>query len=144
MPPVRSSLWRMQSPLRATGRPGEPSSGTPRRPDRRPAVPVPIPRPVDDEAIIMVTDDPNLLAVRPDLLLPDLIRARPEARMVLDRYGLRGCGGPLGPYESIRFFARAHGVDEARLLDELDRAIAAPRSQPLEAATAPDAPQPAD
>src|SRR5262249_1849920 len=43
-------------------------------------------------------------------------------------YGLRGCGGPLGPYESIRFFARAHGVDERRLLHELERAIAAPPS----------------
>ena len=35
---------------------------------------------------------------------------------MLDRYGLHGCGGPLGPVESIGFFARAHGVDEARLL----------------------------
>ena len=92
----------------------------------------------------MTTDDPSRLDVTPDLLLPDLLGAHPEARAVLDRYGLRGCGGPLGPYESIRFFARAHGVDEVRLLDEIDRAIAEPRSRPNEAATAPDAPQLAD
>lgn len=89
----------------------------------------------------MVTDDPDSIAVSPEILLPELLRAHPEARAVLDRYGLRGCGGPLGPYESIRFFARAHGVDEARLLAELDRAIASPRPR---AAAAPDAPGLAD
>ena len=47
-----------------------------------------------------------------DLLLPDLLGEHPEARVVLDRYGLRGCGGRLGPHESIRFFARAHDVPE--------------------------------
>jgi len=61
--------------------------------------------------------------IKSDLLLPDLLRAHPEARAVFDRYGLRGCGGRFGPYESILFFARAHGVDEARLLAELEQAI---------------------
>jgi hypothetical protein len=28
------------------------------------------------------------------VLIPDLLRAAPQARAVLDRYGLRGCGGP--------------------------------------------------
>jgi hypothetical protein len=91
----------------------------------------------------MTTDDPNSLAITPDLLVPELLGAHPEARAVLDRYGLRGCGGPIGPYEWIRYFARAHGVDEARLLAELDRAIAAPRPR-SDKATAPDAPQLAD
>jgi hypothetical protein len=90
----------------------------------------------------MVTNGTNSPIITPDLLFPDLIRAHPEARAVLDRYGLHGCGGPLGPYESIRFFARAHGIDEARLLDELDRAITAPR--PHRAVEASDAPQLAD
>jgi hypothetical protein len=67
------------------------------------------------------------IAVRPDpppdLLLPELLREYPEARAVFDRYGLRGCGGRLGPHETIRFFARAHGVDEVRLRAELGRAI---------------------
>jgi hypothetical protein len=58
-----------------------------------------------------------------DGLIPDLLRAHPEARPVFDRYGLRGCGGPLGPHETVRFFARAHGVEESRLLAELEDAV---------------------
>jgi hypothetical protein len=38
---------------------------------------------------------------------------------VLDRYGLRGCGGPEGPHETLGFFARAHDVPTERLLGEL-------------------------
>jgi hypothetical protein len=58
-----------------------------------------------------------------DLLLPDLLREYPAARPVFDRYGLRGCGGPRGPHETIGFFARVHGVDPSRLLAELRLAI---------------------
>jgi hypothetical protein len=54
--------------------------------------------------------------------IPDLLRARPRLRPVLDRYGLRGCGGPLGPAETLEFFARAHEVPLPRLLDELESA----------------------
>jgi hypothetical protein len=100
-------------------------------------------QPLEDEVVTMTTDDPTSFDVTPDLLLPELIGAHPEARAVLDRYGLRGCGGTLGPCESIRFFARAHGVDEVRLLAELDRTITAPRPR-ADQATAPDAPQLAD
>ncbi len=64
--------------------------------------------------------------VAPDTMLPDLIRAHPQARQVFDRYGLRGCGGQHGPVESISFFAATHGVDEATLLSELRQAIASP------------------
>src|SRR5262249_5875895 len=42
-----------------------------------------------------------------------------QAREVLDRYGLRGCGGRLGPVESLGFFARAHDVPIAQLLAEV-------------------------
>ncbi len=70
----------------------------------------------------MVTDTQIEPLVSPDTLLPDLLREHPEARPVFDRYGLSGCGGPLGPVESIRFFARAHGVDEAQLLSEIAQA----------------------
>ncbi|MBX6311729.1 MAG: DUF1858 domain-containing protein [Isosphaeraceae bacterium] len=72
----------------------------------------------------------------PDVLVPDLLREHPEMRAVLDRHGLRGCGGRLGPYESLRFFARAHGVDEASLLAELEEAIAEPA--PVRAEEAPE------
>jgi hypothetical protein len=54
--------------------------------------------------------------------LPDLLRAAPEVRPVLDRYGLRGCGGPDGPAESVGFFARAHDVPVGQLLSELEAA----------------------
>ena len=52
-------------------------------------------------------------------LIPDLLSAWPQARVVLDRYGLQGCGGPLGPVESLGFFARAHDVAADQLLREL-------------------------
>jgi len=58
-----------------------------------------------------------------ETLIPDLLRSAPQARSVLDRYGLRGCGGPLGPYESLEFFSRAHDVPLDRLLEEIGEAI---------------------
>lgn len=70
--------------------------------------------------------DPGFAAgseVTATTLIPDLMRAHPGARAVLDRYGLRGCGGRLGPYETLGFFARAHGVEQGRLLRELAEAI---------------------
>ncbi len=52
-------------------------------------------------------------------MIPDLLRAAPYLRPVLDRYGLRGCGGPLGPHETLDFFARAHDVPIEQLLSDL-------------------------
>jgi hypothetical protein len=66
------------------------------------------------------------MTLTPDTLLPDLLRTYPQARPVFDRHGLRGCGGRLGPYESVGFFAHAHAVDERRLMRELLEAITAP------------------
>jgi len=74
-------------------------------------------------------------------MLPDLLRRFPNTRPVLDRYGLRGCGGPLGPAESIGYFARAHGVDADRLITELHQAIDHPESI---GDTQPTAPNPLD
>jgi hypothetical protein len=87
--------------------------------------------------VTMAAQGQSYVGVSADLLLPDLLRAHPEVRAVFDRYGLRGCGGPLGPHESIHFFAEAHGVDELRLLQELEQAIAAPGPKPATAATFP-------
>lgn len=56
------------------------------------------------------------------LKIPELLREVPQVRPVLDRYGLKGCGGPLGPAESLAFFAHAHEVDLPRLLEELREA----------------------
>jgi hypothetical protein len=57
-----------------------------------------------------------------DELIPDIVRAWPSTRPVFDRYGLHCCGGPFGPVETIRYFSRAHTVDFAKLLEELEEA----------------------
>jgi hypothetical protein len=44
------------------------------------------------------------------LKIPELLRTAPQARPVLDRYGRKGCGDPLGLAESLAFFAQAHEV----------------------------------
>ena len=64
------------------------------------------------------------------VLIPDLLRAAPQARAVLDRYGLRGCGGPEGPRETLAFFARAHDVPPPRLLREVRAAVDRPETPP--------------
>src|SRR5215207_5162461 len=66
------------------------------------------------------------ISLESETMIPDLIACHPQARAVLDRYGLRGCGGRLGPVESLGFFARAHGVSESALLAELSAALRAP------------------
>jgi hypothetical protein len=65
------------------------------------------------------------LRIDPTTRIPDLVEAHPSTRRVFDRYGLRGCGGPKGPVESVGYFARAHGVDLPRLLEELRAAAEA-------------------
>ena len=100
-----------------------------------------VPHPPEGEVATGGTCGQGNVAITPDLLLSELFRLHPETRIVFDRHGLRGCGGPLGPYESIRFFARAHGVDELTLLRELEQAIAAPRSKSHGTAARRDAPE---
>jgi hypothetical protein len=56
--------------------------------------------------------------------IPDLLRLAPAVRPVLDRYGLRGCGGEWGPAESLGFFAKAHDVPIERLLREVRECLA--------------------
>jgi uncharacterized protein DUF1858/NnrS protein len=60
-----------------------------------------------------------------DMELPEILSRYPACRIVFDRYGLTGCGGALGPQEPLWFFARAHRVDEARLMAELEGAATA-------------------
>src|SRR5262245_32101995 len=67
-----------------------------------------------------------LTAIGANLLIPDLLRWAPQVRRVLDRYGLRGCGGPLGPHESLGFFAQAHDVPLDRLLQEIGAEMMGP------------------
>lgn len=73
-------------------------------------------------------EKPNAAANSPELvtletMIPDFLGRHPHARRVFDRYGLNGCGGRLGPVESIGFFARTHGVPEDQLLAELQQAL---------------------
>jgi len=63
-------------------------------------------------------------------MIPDLLRTAPHLRPVLDRYGLQGCGGLLGPVESVEFFARAHDVKLDHLLGELNVAQDLPAAVP--------------
>lgn len=60
-----------------------------------------------------------------ETLIPELLMSAPHLRPVLDRYGLRGCGGRLGPYETLGFFARAHEVPIDDLLAELRSELSA-------------------
>lgn len=76
------------------------------------------------------------------LQIPELLRTVPQVRPVLDRYGLKGCGGAMGPAESLSFFAQAHEIDLPRLLEELrqaSRSTSQPVPLPLD-----DTPSPAD
>jgi hypothetical protein len=54
--------------------------------------------------------------------LPELIGRYPGTRKVFDDAGLHGCGGPLGPQETVEFFARVHGVPLEKLLQDLEAA----------------------
>lgn len=62
------------------------------------------------------------ITITREMELPEILSQYPACRKVFDRYGLTGCGGPLGPQESLAFFARAHRVDEERLMAELKEA----------------------
>src|SRR5262245_11394893 len=77
-----------------------------------------------------------------EMELPAILGRYPSCRAVFDRYGLTGCGGEMGPQEPLWFFARAHRVDEDRLIAELEEAAhigehnpRQPRFIPVPAAT---------
>lgn len=59
--------------------------------------------------------------------LPDVIANYPAARKVFDRYGLEGCGGPVGPRETVGWFSRLHGVPLEQLLAELQAVASGPQ-----------------
>jgi len=61
--------------------------------------------------------------VTPEMLLPEVVAKYPATRKVLDKYGLRGCGGPTGPREPVAWFARLRNVPLQQLLDELNNAV---------------------
>lgn len=57
-----------------------------------------------------------------ETLIPEMVTKYPATRKVLDKYGLKGCGGPSGPREPVAWFARLHNVPLQQLLDELNQA----------------------
>ncbi|MFS8085175.1 MAG: DUF1858 domain-containing protein [Acidobacteriota bacterium] len=61
-----------------------------------------------------------------DMFIPDIVARYPATRAVLDRYGLKGCGGPQGPQEPVAWFARLHCVPADEILRELNEAAAQP------------------
>lgn len=79
-------------------------------------------------------------AIDRETLIPELLRAAPQVRPILDRYGLHGCGGAHGPVESLGFFARAHAVPTEQLLREIRAAADGPVSADIPEA----GPRPAD
>lgn len=79
-----------------------------------------------DAPAVLAPKGASNLRLTPDDLIPEVLRAHPQLRLVFDRYGLKGCGGELGPQETLGFFARAHGVALDKLMDELHAALAQP------------------
>src|SRR5688572_16428552 len=69
--------------------------------------------------MVAAVENAAAVPLESETMIPDLLARHPHARAVLDRSGLRGCGGRLGPVESLGFFTRTHGVDEAALTAEL-------------------------
>ena len=70
----------------------------------------------------------NTERITGEMLIPDVIKRYPATRALLDRYGLKGCGGPHGPSEPVSWFARLHSVPLDRLLSELNLATTNPAS----------------
>jgi len=61
----------------------------------------------------------NDVRIEPGMRIPEVVSRYPSTREVFDRYGLKGCGGPDGPPETVEFFSRAHAVELDKLLAEL-------------------------
>jgi hypothetical protein len=79
----------------------------------------------------------NLLGnlINGETLIPDLLLSAPHVRPVLDRYGLQGCGGELGPMETLAFFAKAHDVPLDNLLQEIRSVLNGEQSSATPSAT---------
>lgn len=60
----------------------------------------------------------------------EVVAKHPATRRVFDRHGLQGCGGELGPNESLEFFAAVHQMDVQKLIQELIQEAADPGSSP--------------
>lgn len=61
--------------------------------------------------------------IRKENTLREILAKFPQTRSVFNNHGLLGCGGPLGPVESLAYFATAHNVNLDGLLAELNACI---------------------
>jgi len=73
------------------------------------------------------------------LTVREILAAWPVTAAVFDTHGLLGCGGPEGPDEPLELFARAHHVDVAVLLAELQAAALVPAAAAPERSPGPSA-----
>ena len=65
-------------------------------------------------------------AITESASIAEILTRCPSARHILDRHGLKGCGGEHGPSESLSFFAAVHQVDVKPLLRELNAEMESP------------------
>jgi hypothetical protein len=56
----------------------------------------------------------------------EVLKQCPAARLVFDRYGLKGCGAEHGPMEPLSLFAAVHEIDLQTLLGEIRAEIKNP------------------
>lgn len=70
-------------------------------------------------------------------LLPEMVARFPSTRTVLDRYGLKGWGDALVPYETVTWFARVHNIPLPELLRELNEAASQSVSREVRVSPAP-------
>ncbi len=60
--------------------------------------------------------------IGPQMTVRQILAVFPGTAEVFDRHGLMGCGGERGPEEPLDLFARAHHIDVAALLHDLQAA----------------------
>lgn len=60
----------------------------------------------------------------------ETLRNCPSARRILDRHGLKGCGGKESPSESLSFFATVHQINLDELIREINGEMQNPSPQP--------------
>ena len=65
-----------------------------------------------------------------DTSVAEIVKLCPGARRIVDRHGLKGCGGEHGPSEPLSFFAAVHQANLEELLREINAEMADPSSKP--------------
>ncbi len=55
------------------------------------------------------------------MMVAEIVSKYPACRDVFELDGSKGCGGPLGPQDSVGFFAGARHVGESRFVNALNQ-----------------------